>query len=111
MAASSKQSTTAGRNFSEKRLERAISAIDEKIDSYVESLDEGDRTDDQEPIVKMPTADELREKTASLKERKVKYEDLSKELRESAYQKKAARFESRCLTRRWSGRRDSVLLM
>jgi len=71
------------RNFSEKRLERAISAIDEKIDSYVESLDEGDRTDDQEPIVKMPTADELREKIASLKERKVKYEDLSKELRES----------------------------
>ena len=71
------------RNFSQKRLERAISAIDEKINSYVESLDEGDRADDEEPIAKMPTAEELREKIASLKQRKAKYEDLSKQLTES----------------------------
>jgi transposase len=47
------------RNFSQKRLERAIAAIDEKIDAYVATLDEGDRADDEEPVVKMPTADEL----------------------------------------------------
>jgi len=71
------------RNFSQKRLERALAAIDDKIDSYVESLDEADRADSEAPFVKLPTADELREKIASLKQRKAKYEDLSKDLSES----------------------------
>jgi len=71
------------RNFSLKRLERAIAAINEKIDAYVATLDEGDREDNQAPALKMPSAEELRQKIASLKERKAKYEDLSKQLSES----------------------------
>jgi len=71
------------RNFSEKRLERAIAAIDEKVAAYVVTLDEGDREDTQAPSTKMPTAEELRQKIAALKERKTKYEALSTELKES----------------------------
>lgn len=71
------------RNFSEQRLERAIAAIDEKVAAYVVTLDEGDREDTQAPSTKMPTAEELRQKIAALKERKTKYEALSTALKES----------------------------
>lgn len=71
------------RNFSEKRLERAIAAIDEKVAAYVATLDECDGEDTQAPSTKMPTAEELRQKIAALKERKTKYEALSTELKES----------------------------
>ncbi len=71
------------RNFSEKRLERALVAIDEKINSYVETLDEHDHADTEAPVTKMPTAEELHAKIATLKERKRKYEALSQQLRES----------------------------
>lgn len=69
------------RNFSEKRLERAVAAIDEKITSYMTTLDEQDQ---QEPeVTATATAEELRQKIATLKERKAKYQALSTELKES----------------------------
>ncbi len=71
------------RNFGERRLERAVTAIDEKITSYITALDEHDREDTEALVVKTPTAEELRAKIATLKERKAKYEALSEQLRES----------------------------
>lgn len=71
------------RNFSEKRLERALAAIDEKIAAYLTTLDEQDTEEAQVPPIKTPSAAELREKIARLKERKTKYEALSKQLQES----------------------------
>ncbi len=52
------------RNFSEKRLERALAAIDEKISAYVATLDEHDRADSQTFVSKMPSAAELQKKIA-----------------------------------------------
>lgn len=71
------------RNFSEQRLERAIAAIDEKVAAYVATLDAGDGEDTQAPAAKLPTAEELRQQIAALKERQTKYEALSTELKES----------------------------
>jgi hypothetical protein len=71
------------RNFSEKRLERVIAAIDEKVAAYVATLDACDREDTQAPAAKLPTAEELRQKIAALKERQIKYEALSTALKQS----------------------------
>jgi len=71
------------RNFSQKRLERAIAAIDARVASYIATLDEQDKEDAQTPKATAPPADQLREQIAALKERKMKYEALSKELTES----------------------------
>jgi transposase len=68
------------RNFNEKKLERAIRAIDEKIESYLKELDE---QDEQEPEVKSPTATELQEKVQQLKDRKQNYQNLQEQLEES----------------------------
>ncbi len=68
------------RNFTEKKLERAITEIDQKIDSYLNELDEADK---QEPEVATPTAEELGRKIEQLKNRKEKYLQLEKELKES----------------------------
>jgi transposase len=68
------------RNFTEKKLERAIHEIDKKIDSYLNELDEAD---EQEVEERRPTAEELREKIEHLRERKQKYEQIEKELQES----------------------------
>ncbi|MDQ3686632.1 MAG: hypothetical protein M3430_13690 [Acidobacteriota bacterium] len=71
------------RNSSEKRLERAIAVVDEKVTAYVATLDECDGADNQTLSTKTPTAEELRQKTAQLKERKTKYEAPSTELEAS----------------------------
>jgi transposase len=68
------------RNFNQKRLGRAITEIDKKIDSYLKELDEADR---EEPEVKTPAAEELQKKIEQLKERKEKYEGLQQQLQES----------------------------
>ena len=81
MAVSSRQSTIVGRNFSQKRLEKAIAAIDEKVASYIATLDEQDQTEPE--VIPRITADELRQKIATLKERKATYQALSDELKES----------------------------
>ena len=71
------------RNFSEKRVERAIAALDEQIASYLTALDEQDCEEEHARARKRPSAAELREKIAALKERKSKYEVISTELKES----------------------------
>lgn len=69
------------RNFSQKRLERAIAAIDEKIRCYLTTLDEQDNQEVK--VTAKLTADQLHEKIAVLKERKAKYKGLSTELKQS----------------------------
>ena len=63
------------RNFNEARLTRAISALEEKISSYLSSLDKAD-ADEPEPDEPRPSAAELGEKIKTLQERKAKYQAL-----------------------------------
>jgi hypothetical protein len=70
------------RNFSESRLKKAIHALDEKINSYLKSLDVADanETDPDEPP---PSAADLRTKIETLQQRRAKYEALHSELKGS----------------------------
>jgi transposase len=70
------------RNFNEARLSKAIQAMEQKIDGYLESLDEADanETDPDDPG---PTAAELRAKIAELQQRKAKYQALKQGMKES----------------------------
>jgi transposase len=70
------------RNFSEVRLTKAIKAMDEKISSYLRSLDEADAAD-PDPDEPPANAAELREKIKTLQERKAKYQALHEGLKES----------------------------
>ncbi len=69
------------RNFNEKRLAHLLAAIDEKIASYIKTLDEQDQQ--EVPVSPTLTAEQLQQKIVALKERKTKYAGLSTELAES----------------------------
>lgn len=71
------------RNFSEKRLTKAIAAIDEKIGGYLAGLDAQDREEAPTVEAAKPSAKELREKIERLRERKEKYQKLKVDLAES----------------------------
>src|SRR5437868_1251845 len=70
------------RNFNAARLTKAIKAIEEKIDGYLDELDEADGadTDVDEP---RPSAAELRAKIKTLQQRKTKYQALHEGLQAS----------------------------
>src|SRR5438552_5071449 len=63
------------RNFNAARLAKAIKAIEEKVDGYLEELDQADAAD-PDPDTPPPSATELREKIKILTERKAKYQAL-----------------------------------
>src|SRR6266513_2256338 len=63
------------RNFSEARLTKAIKALEEKIDGYLDELDQAD-ADEPEPDEPRPSAAELGAKIKTLQERKAKYQAL-----------------------------------
>lgn len=67
-------------NFSEKKLERHIKYIDEKIDAYMQELDKGDTLENCD---RKPDASEIKRRIQELKDRKVKYEEYKKELEEN----------------------------
>lgn len=67
-------------NFNEKKLERHIKYLEEKIDSYIEELDNNDTA--EEPV-RTPTKDEVKEKIKQLRERKEKYENMKKIIEDS----------------------------
>jgi len=71
------------RNYSRKALQRAIEEADEKIRSYLSDLDRADR---DEPDEAKPSAEELREKIAALKERKTEEQAKLRKLRRSGQQ-------------------------
>jgi transposase len=70
------------RNFSEHRLKKAIQTMDEKINTYLKSLDAADahETDPDEPP---PSGADLRAKIETLQQRKAKYEALHADLKAS----------------------------
>jgi len=70
------------RNFNEGRLTKAIKAIEEKVDGYLDELDEADAAD-TDPDTPPPSAAELREKIKTLQERKAKYQTLHEGLKAS----------------------------
>jgi transposase len=65
------------RNFNEKKLERRLKELDQKVERY---LDEMDRSDRAEPDTGLDK-EELKKKIEKLKERKGQYEELLKELK------------------------------
>jgi len=69
-----------GRNFTDRRLKRAMKDIEKKIDAYLDELDENDA---QEPEERELTAEELKEKIQRLKERMKNYKELKKEMEET----------------------------
>src|SRR5437879_4078372 len=70
------------RNFNEARLTKAIKAIAEKVDGYLDELDQADAAD-TDPDPPPPGAAELRAKIQTLTERKAKYQALHEGLKAS----------------------------
>jgi len=70
------------RNFNQARLTKAIKAIEEKIDGYLDDLDQAD-ADEPGPDEPGPSATELREKIETLQQRKTKYQALHQGFKES----------------------------
>jgi hypothetical protein len=69
-----------GRNFTDRRLKRAMKYIEKKIDAYLDELDENDA---MEPDEHKPSAEELKEKIQRLKERMKKYKGFKKQMQDS----------------------------
>jgi len=69
-----------GRNFTDRRLKRAMKDIEKKIDAYLDELDENDA---MEPDEHKPSAEELKEKIQRLKERMKKYKGFKKQMQDS----------------------------
>ena len=67
-------------NFNEKKLKRQLKYIDEKIDKYMQELDETDTTEASD---RKPDAKEIQERIKELRERKHKYENYQKELEDT----------------------------
>jgi DNA repair exonuclease SbcCD ATPase subunit len=63
-----------------KKLDEVSKELDAKIKDYLDRLDEADR---QEADVKTPTAEQLKEKIERLRARKLNYEQMQKQLKES----------------------------
>jgi transposase len=67
-------------NYSTKKLDRHIKYIDEKIDTYMQELDESDQT---ETCDRKPNTEEIQKRIRELQSRKQKYETYQKELENS----------------------------
>lgn len=65
------------RAFTRKRLEGRLKEIDQKIEEYLEELDQNDELEKDEAA---PDLEMLRERLKTLKERKKKYEDIGKRM-------------------------------
>ncbi len=68
------------RNFTKKKLKKALKHIDAKIEQYLEELD---RADEEEADVQKPRAKELKEKIEQLRRRKDSYNKLKEDLETS----------------------------
>lgn len=64
------------RNFTEKKLERRLQELDQKVERYLDEMDRTDRSEKDSGSDK----EELKQKIEKLKERKGRYEELLKEL-------------------------------
>jgi transposase/ElaB/YqjD/DUF883 family membrane-anchored ribosome-binding protein len=75
-----KAQNSKGRNFTQAKLKRQIRRLDQKIDEYLEELDQAD---EQEKDVRQPSAQELREKIEAMKQRRARLGAIQDELKES----------------------------
>lgn len=75
-----KASNSKKRNFTRAKLKRLIKETDQKIDEYLNQLDEEDQKSSD---VKPPTAEELRNKIENMKENIKKYRALEKDMTEN----------------------------
>ena len=66
-------------NFNEKKLNRQIKYIDEKIEKYMKDLDE---TDKSEEVDNKLSSEELQDKIKQLKDRRTIYEEFKDELKD-----------------------------
>lgn len=66
-------------NYNTKKLERHIKYINEKIEKYMQELDEGDTAEADD---RKPDKEEVNRRLKELRERKEKYETYKKELKE-----------------------------
>jgi len=67
-------------NYNEKKLNRHIKYIEDKIKQYMEDLEEGDAA---EAGIPKSTAEEINQRIKELQERKVKYQEKLEELQKS----------------------------
>lgn len=79
-------------NYSAKKLNRHIKHVDQKIDKYLQELDEGD---DAEACDRKPDAAEIQKRIQELRDRKKKYEQYQKQLKESG-EKRNIHHRPRC---------------
>jgi len=73
-------SNSNSRCFTTNKLKKLIKGIDDKIDSYLNDLD---AEDEKEKVFNAPSAEELKEKIAQLRERKGKYKILQSKMQQS----------------------------
>jgi transposase len=69
-----------GRNFTDRKLKRALKDIDQKIEAYLDELDANDAQEPEEPKL---SAEQLKEKIRLLKERMKNYKGLQRRMEES----------------------------
>jgi len=75
-----KAQNSKGRSFTQHKLERQIQGLDQKIDEYLEQLDQAD---EEEKDVHKPSAEELREKIEAMKGRRARLREMQDQLKES----------------------------
>lgn len=67
-------------NFNQKKIDRHLKYIDEKITEYMKALEESDT---QAASERKPSADEIKKRIEELKNRKEKYESYQEQLKTS----------------------------
>lgn len=70
------------RNYNEKKLNRHIKYIDEKIEKYLSELEEGDQA---EANTHRPSTEEINQHILELKERKINYEEMLQTIKENDF--------------------------
>ena len=67
-------------NYNPKKLARHLKYLDEKIENYIQELDQGDKT---EASLEKPDVNTIKERIQQLRERKEKYESYQRKLKQS----------------------------
>lgn len=67
-------------NYNTKKLARHLKYLDEKIENYIQELDQGDKT---EASLEKPDVNTIKERIRQLRERKEKYESYQRKLKQS----------------------------
>lgn len=70
-------------NYNQKKIDRHLAYIEEKIEDYLKELDSNDT---QEKDVKQVSREELQQRLETLKKRQAKYKEIEKQLHESGAQ-------------------------